>query len=309
MNNTISAEEINNTGSELRSLLLSEMKAVLLVLDRDEIPSFDECNRLQGILQEYASYLTQKETTQADSNPPMNEESDILVSFSDRSGEDVKSNDIIADLLGRPDLVAVLYSIGLRKFVADNDLSISKEQKEKLFSGGYLATLTIGMPAKNIECFALTSKGWLCFQRKVIAQQLRREQGVSSLFLPVWLAVPQLKWQPGTYLRALLLRNYYKRKAEARDFMIFSFPENPQLLFGCFASSASDVVYACAVTEKNPLTEKEQITLNRIVASESVDHLCLISESEWYGERVLEHLNKKPQSIKKVELVMEDVYE
>lgn len=294
---------------ELQSLLLSEMKAVLLVLDEGGIPSFDDCDRLQSTLREYARYLTQKETTQADSAPPMNEKSDILVSFSDRSGEDVKSNDIIADLLGRPDLVAILYSIGLRKFVVENDLSISKEQKEKLFRGGYLANLTIGMPAENIECFALTSKGWLCFQRKVIAQQLRREQGVSSLFLPVWLAVPQIKWQPGTYLRALLLRNYYKRKAEARDFMIFSFPENAQLLFGCFASSASDVVYACAVSAKVPLTEEEQITLNRTVTSESVDHLYLISESEQYGKEMLEYLNKKTQRVGKVELVTEDVYE
>ena len=91
--------------------------------------------------------------------------------------------------------------------------------------------------------------------------------------------------------------------------MIFSFPENAQLLFGCYAGSVSDVVYACAVTEKFPLTEEEQITLNRIVTSESVGHLCLISESERYGKKVMENLNRKPQFIGKVELVMEDVYE
>ena len=309
MNNTISGKEISNTGIEFRSLLLSEIKAMLLFLDRDEIPPFDECNRLQSIVREYASYLSQKKAVSADSNPLINEAPDVFISFNDRSGEDVKSNDIIADLLSRPDLVAILYSIGLRKIVAENELSISNEQKEKLFSWGYLATLKMGMSAKNDEYLALTSKGWLCFQRKVITQRLRKEQGVSSLFLPVWLAVPQIKWQPGTYQRALMLRSYYERKIGARDFMIFSFPENAQLLFGCYASPISNVVYACAVTEKNPLTEEEQKTLNRIVSSESVDHLCLISDSERYGKRVLEILNKKLQFVGKVELVMENAYE
>ena len=309
MNNITSGKVTSYTETEFRSLLMSEINAMLLILDRDEIPSFDECNRLQSTIREYAGYLTQKKTAQADSDPPINYVSDIRISFNDRSGEDVKSNDIIADLLGKPDLVAILYSIGRRKIVAENELSISKEQKEKLFSGGYLAILKIEMPAKDVEYLALTSKGWLCFQRKVIAQQLRKEQGVSSLFLPVWLAVPQIKWQPGTYQRALMLRSYYERKIGARDFMIFSFPENAQLLCGCYASPISNVVYACAVTEKNPLTEEEQKTLNRIVSSESVDHLCLISDSERYGKRVLEILNKKLQFVGKVELVMENAYE
>lgn len=309
MNNITSGKVTSYTEIEFRSLLLSEIKAMLLILDRNEVPPFDECNSLQNSIREYADYLIQKKTAQADSDPPINDVSDILISFNDRSGENVKSNDIIADLIGRPDLMAILYSISLRKIVAENELSISKEQKEKLFSGGYLAILKIGMPAKDDEYLALTSKGWLCFQRKVITQRLRKEQGVSSLFLPVWLAVPQIKWQPGTYQRALMLRSYYERKVGARDFMIFSFPENAQLLFGCYASPISNVVYACAVTEKNPLTEEEQKTLNRIVSSESVDHLCLISDSERYGKRVLEILNKKLQFVEKVELVMENAYE
>ena len=309
MNNTIFGKEISNTGIEFRSLLLSEIKAMLLILERDEVPPFDECNRLQSVVREYASYLSQKKAVPADPNPPIKDVPDILISFNDRSGEDVKSNEIIAELLGRPDLVAILYTIGLRKIVAENEIFISNEQKEKLFGGGYLATLKMGMSAKNDEYLALTSKGWMCFQRKVIVQQLRKEQGVSSLFLPVWLAVPQIKWRPGTYQRALMLRNYYERKVRARDFMIFSFPENAQLLFGCYASSVSDVIYACAVTEKFPLTEEEQITLNRVVTSESVGHLCLISESEQYGKKVLENLNKITQFVGKVELVMEDAYE
>ena len=308
MNDVTPTKEISNTAMRLRMRLFSEMSDMLIVLDKNVIPSIDECDRLQKIIREYVGYLKQKEAEKIASETPEIDVPDISISFNDVSSEDVKSNSIIADLLDKPELITILYLIGLRKIVEENELPISNEKRERLFLGGYLATMTIKMSAGNKEYLALTSKGWLCFQRKIIAQQLRKSQGVDSLFLPVWLAVPQTKWKPDTYPRAILLRNYYKRITEVRDFMIFSFPENTQLLFGCSASPTLDVIYTCAITEKSPLTEEERITLNRIVTSESVNRLYLISESEQYAKTITGFLNIKPQFASKVELVMEDDY-
>jgi len=308
MNDVASTREIRNTAMGLRMRLFSEMNDMLMVLDKNIIPSIDECDRLQNVIREYVSYLKQKEAEKTVSEPPKISATDISISFNDISSEGVNSNSIIADLLDKPELITILYLIGLRKIVEENELPISNEQRERLFGGGYLATLNIKMHAVNKEYLALTSKGWLCFQRRVIAQQLRKSQGVDSLFLPVWLAESQIRWKSDTYQRAILLRNYYKRITEVRDFTIFSFPENTQLLFGCSASPTPEVVYACAITEKSPLAEEELITLNRIVTSESVSRLYLISESEQYGKTIMGFLNIKPQHANKVELVMEDDY-
>ena len=70
MNNITSGKVTSYTEIEFRSLLLSEIKAMLLILDRDEVPPFDECNRLQSVVREYASYLSQKKAVPADPNPP-----------------------------------------------------------------------------------------------------------------------------------------------------------------------------------------------------------------------------------------------
>ena len=304
MSKTLSDKTSSLSIEAMKPELVSAIENMLQVLNMNQVPSPDSCTALKALFQHYMDALARRleaETVQ---------ECDIQIEFTDVPGEDVKSNDIIADLLQDPDVVEALCMLGLRKIAKTEELPLSEDQNAVLMSKGYGASLKIISDNENTFYFALTSKGWLCFQRSFIVQQLRKRLGYTAILLPEWLAVPQLRWNSIAYKRAIALRDYYISTARARDFLVFSFPENTQLLFGCSADKGSELEYTCAVIGHNTFTHDEQKTLLKVIGAKDVAKVTLICTNEMDGRHVLANLKLSFALKGKVDLIMmEEKYE
>jgi len=284
--------------------LIYAIERMLHVLYADKIPSQENCEELQSVLLRYLQALANNNNTEAD------DECGIQIEFTDITGEDIKSNDIIADLLQDQDSVKALFIIGLRKLVKEEELQLSKDQIINLMHKGYIAPLKIISDNESASFLGLTSKGWLCFQRSFIIQQLRKKLGYTALILPEWLAVPQQKWKLVAFERAAILRDYYVNILKVRDFMVFSFPENTQLLFGCSASETPDLIYACVKLEHTAFTLDEQKTLLKVIGAKEVTKVTLICKNEKSKKDVLASLKLPTSLVKKVDLLtMEENHE
>ena len=280
----------HNIENQIKSQLVLKTKRMLDTINAGTIPGESECVELQGICREYISIILH---TQEEAGDHGNDKDNIQILFTDITGDNVESNTIIADLLAEPSIISLLYGIALRKIVKDEDLVITDFNRKWMIDRGYVSKLAIKDIEGSDEYFSLTSKGWLCFSRTNIVHQVRKKLGYTALFIPDWLANPQLKWKPATYCRAILLRKYYKSNAGSKDYLIFSFPENEQLLFGCYADSQKEVEYACAIPEKAPLTKEEKHTLLKVITSDTVHTVILLVTALSSGEKTIESLDLK----------------
>lgn len=304
MSNVLTDEKADLSLAEVKPDLISAIEGMLQVLNADKIPSPENCAELQSLLLHYINSLSKKSYVEKD------QVYDVQIEFTDVTGEDVKSNDIIADLLRDQDSVEAFFVIGLRKLAKEEELPLSESQVADLKHKGYIATLKLISCDESVSYLALTSKGWLCFQRSFIIQQLRKKLGYTALLLPEWLAVPQQKWNQIAFKRAAVLRDYYINILGARDFMIFSFPENNQLLFGCSAGETSELIYTCAGLEHTAFTLDEQKTLLNVIRAQEVAKVALLCTDEKDGKNALASLKLSSALARKVDLItMEEKHE
>lgn len=284
----------HNIENQIKGQLVLKAKKMLDTINAGTIPRESECLELQDIYREYLSVVIYKQGKASDHNHGNGNDKDIIqILFTDTTSENVESNDVIADLLAEPSIISLLYVIALRKIVKEKDLVITAYNKKWLLEHGYVSKLTIKDVGVSDQYYSLTSKGWLCFSRTNIVHQVRKNLGYTTLFIPDWLVNPQLKWKPATYHRAILLRKYYKKNTYSNDYLIFSFPENEQLLFGCYADSRKEVDYTCAIPEKAPLTEEEKHTLLKVIASDTVHLVNLLVTDLSLGGKIIESLDPK----------------
>jgi len=298
MSNVLSDKKRSFSAAEIKPRLISSMESMVKLLEADKVPASDSCTELQVLFQQYVTTLSET----ASVSEVLQE--DLQINFTDTPGEDVKSNDIIADLLHDPAVIEALFTIGLRKLSREEELPLSDEQRAWLIDKGYISPLSIASDCDRDSYIVLTSKGWLCFQRSFITQQLRKQLGYTTLLLPEWLAVPQTKWGSAAYRRAVILRSYYMNSVKMRDFMVFSFPENTNLLFGCSANKTMETEYACAVIDNLTFTKEEVKTLLKVIGADVVSKVHMICSDESIGTKALDALKLTVALSKKTDLIV-----
>ena len=301
--------------NQLRTRLCNGMMSVMESFNLGFSPTIDECTDLQIILGEYIEVILKKSgmpeplAERKEDQLDAIDQTDVIINFTDIPGDETKSNDIIADLLSVPSFIDALYAIGLRKIARTEEVPVDDSIKRQLLRNGYVSALSIKVGRKKEDFLALTSRGWLCFERKNIAKQIRKERGYTSLMLPEWLSAPQTKWMPTTYLRALLLKRYFEKSASKEDYIVFSFPENVQLLFGCQSKASKDIEYVVAAPEKAAIKAEEMSTLKKIISSHIVNQVIILTSNNEYGQSLLKILQKENAGSEKAKLVnMEAAY-
>lgn len=304
MNSDLSYERADFSMDVVKQDLISAIEEMLQDLNADRVPSPENCAELQSLLFHYANTIANRVDVEADPD------NNIQIEFTDVTGKNVKNDDIIGDLLQDHVAVEAMFIIGLRKLAKETDFPLFEDQIANLIHKGYVSTLKIISREKSASYLVLTTKGWLCFQRSFITHQLRKKLGYTALLLPEWLAIPQQKWKQNAFIRATLLRDYYVNVLGARDFMIFSFPENNQLLFGCSADEMTELIYTCVGLEHIAFTEDDQKTLLKVIEAKEVDKVQLLYINEKIGENAVASLKLSSALSKKVQLItMEERHE
>lgn len=262
----------------LRTQMITRMEDMLAQFNTALFPTRQEFEELEDLLGQYKLCLENKpkETAPADEDTAAIAKS-FYVLYRDIAPDDIQSSDILMDLLEKPRYIAAIFSIGLRKLVSPMDIQLSDSDRDALINLGYLAPITVTQGMVSKHYLGLTSKGWLCFRRKNIAQRIRRTHGYATPLLPEWLAVAQSKWTDKEYRQTLLLRKHFLAKEGVNDYVIFSFPENSQLLFGCRAEESENVEYTIVLPLSEFWTDDDKDTLRKVISADSVQKIHLVS--------------------------------
>ena len=295
----------------LRTQMLTCMEGILAEFNGDKFPDEQEFEELEGFLRKYKLYLEIKTETSSPvdrDNAEIEERFHVL--YRDVSADDIQSSDIWMDLFGKPEFLAAIFSIGLRKLVSPDDIQLSNSDRDELINLGYLAPITVTQGTVLKNYLGLTSKGWLCFRRRNITQQIRRTYGYAVPLLPEWLTVAQSRWTEKEYRQTLLLRKYFLTKEGLNEYMVFSFPENTQLMFGCSEEESVKVEYTIALPLAGLWTDEDKETLRKVISADSVQKIYVVSTKRASANETIQELALEPDAESKIEIhLMEDMDE
>lgn len=262
--------------SEITPRLISGIDIVLERLIRDKLPSVNDIDSLQQLLDRYIKVLNEQEEKEQVSR----ERQQVVVTMA-RPSVKYTATDVIADIRSDPQYLQILFFIGLRKIARMSDIPFSADKIENLFHKGYLTVVQIDLNQSDAsEYYTLTVKGWSCFTSESITQQLKNSLGMTAVFIPTELSVDQTKWTEETYQRAVMIQQYYGGISANTEYMIFSYPENEAILFGCMAEKSKTADYVCAVLKSDAVNEANQNILSNVLRADGVGSITLIADSE-----------------------------
>ena len=145
----------------------------------------------------------------------------------------------------------------------------------------------------------LSEKGWYCFTRTGIIQQIKKSIPNSFYNIPSRCLIDTKSWDAISFARASLLQKYYERKALLQNYLIFSFTECSSLLFGCEVSEDPEVHYSCAIISETELAKNEVTTLQQLITSKEIDSITLLLGNST-KEKITSQLNLDENKQKKV---------
>ena len=272
--------------SEIKPKLISSIDLVLEQLSNDRLPSVDDINELQRL---FDLYITSFHDQVIKKQRPQEEKQ--LTLKKEETGPEFTSAEVVADIRQNPKYLEILFFIGMKKIAEVNTVPFSSDKVKNLYRKGYLTLVNIkGKCSNNTEYYTLTDKGWSCFVRKNVAQQLRKALGMTALFIPAELSASQEKWTEETYQRAIMIQQYYGGLSESAEYMIFSYPENETYLFGCMMDKGNTVDYVCAALEGDHFNESVQDMLRKILTSSGVTSVTFIADKEVTATQMIKTL-------------------
>lgn len=233
MNNTAPQAPVP-AGESLLSALEPMLRGLIESLRRNTIPPERDIAELQTVLRGYLDGLHQQEP--AGDGPG-------TVRFEDCSGRGTTDAELTGELSRCARAGEILFKAASRKLIAEQSPLLSADGAQTLLQCGYLAPVEIRSSFSSGTFLTITSKGYRCFTRKGLAQQLRKAQGFPAL--PAGLRIPPEAWSASLFRKAILLYWYYERQG-TREYLIFPAPQGQETLLGCAVPPAWDSGYSLA---------------------------------------------------------------
>ena len=272
--NNLEQDNANNIEA-VRARLLSGISQVLKTISGGAVPAVKECEDLQKAINSYVDYIEAINRTSVSSEKTL-----TVPLANDDTEKEIDKEAVVYDMLQDPVYLSILFHIGLRKIVRTDQLAFPAEKTEILLQKRYIATISLNINDKSMSYYVLTTKGWSCFADKSISQQLQKRIGISALLIPKQFAGPQNTWTEKMFLRTVFIQRYFEENESGKDFMIFSFPENPQLQFGCLSDGFDEVRYVTAVLDDDYRENSNIEMIQTVISNSAVNKLLLISYSE-----------------------------
>lgn len=231
MNNTIKQ---NVTSSAFKIIANAQplLDELLDSLHSNIIPSDQSVVALQSVLAEYISELEYHDR--------INEQFGKYT-FQDHSGQGYTNNMILGDLSKYQNAADILFDIAIKKLISQEDEVLFQDAAQWLIQQGYLAPVEFETSDKSGKYYTITSKGYLCFTKKSVLRQIKKDGMFCAV--PAGLRVAPESWNIFSMYQAIMLKNYYDQTGIA-DYILFAAPNCSDVLLGCEVSATPEVCYS-----------------------------------------------------------------
>ena len=260
----------------VKSALILQFSKLMAAMDLDKYPDLAECDKAKQLILQYIAIKSNFEKAGKNKEPT----GSLQVTYEDINVTGIRTRDVVKDIAGNPAYITILHSLALKKILPLNYCDYPKDKLEFLINNGYIVQVCL-KEGKNHEilCYSLSSKGWLCFIRKGIIDQLNKRLGSKMLYVPADLCNSVIDWDNEDYLKALILNKYYHYIQAQNEYLIFSFPENRDLLIGCIPDETESIEYVFPVLNRQLLSNELIHTIEIIANTESICKLTLLLPS------------------------------
>ncbi|MEG0836232.1 MAG: hypothetical protein RR413_12400, partial [Christensenellaceae bacterium] len=172
-------------------------------------------------------------------------------------------------------IINMLCRIGLEKIVSTRDIGIDQELLRQLVDANLVTDISTDTDLENNICFALTTKGWNWMKSK----NFQKKSQNSLPTFPTLVGIETNFWNELSFRRAKLIHDYYNEYPTTYGYIMFAFPQNKQLLFGCEISETVEVSYVCPYVFNEAPLKKDVDTLCEILNTSKVKVLTIVSLS------------------------------
>lgn len=259
----------------VKSALILQFRKLMAALDLDQYPASAECDKAKQLI---LQYIAIKSNLGEIDNKGLSES--IRVTYEDINVIGIRARDVIKDIAGDPVYIATLHSLALKKILPIDYCDSPKDKLEFLIKNGYIVQVCLKVGKDHeVVCYSLSSKGWLCFMRKGIIEQLNKRLGTKMLYVPADLCSSVSNWNNEDYLKALILNKYYHRIQTQNEYLIFTFPEARDLLIGCVPDETESIEYVFPVLNRRLLSDESLHAIELIANTESISKLTVLLPS------------------------------
>lgn len=272
-----------------KAALVQQFKKLMSVLDMNQFPEPDECYKARQLLLQYEKLKTSPART-------VEKGLSSTTTFYDPGIKGARARDIIKEITADPEYISILHKLALMKVLPTSCCAFSKEKTQLLVEKGYIIQYAINIEDSEVVCFSLSSKGWLCFTRKTVVEQLKKRLGIQMLYIPADLCLSVSGWETDNFVKALVLSNYCWDEINQTDYLVFSYPENRNLLFGCVSRESGSFEYSTPVLCHKLLTKEDLSILEKIIKDRSINKLTLLfltSKDKQAAERIIDPISSK----------------
>ena len=263
--------ETDRSCQELRQPLQESLENLMQWLKQEKYPPADICRSSRLLLMEYVEALSWHV-------PGFAEEYEIRVMVSDGHGEKATEEEVCNTIKLRPEMLSVLYQLGIRKLLNGKDPRVLFPEWQVLLEQGYIAPVSLESPKGRQEYYTLSSKGWSCFNRKSFQKNLRKQAGENFQSVPEKLLLEAEDWNSLNIIRAAMLEDFYRDCN--KEYLSFLYPNGQGLLLGTEISGDDGIRYVCPGIFDGEPTEDQLGLMRELIDSDDVDDVTFLILSD-----------------------------
>lgn len=213
------------------------------------------------------------------------------------------TDDYVTDLLTQlPDIWNTMVEIARRKLISSDDTMAAGETVQLLIKEGFLAPVEIRTCFGEGKFYTPTSGGYRLLSICGSLQTTETSQPLSSL--PDGLLYSPENWNAVSFCKAFLLQQYFKKQDISR-YLVYSTPENSNILLGCPISVSPEVRYCYAWISHSANSVGDREYLRELISSTTVNEVIVVYPFEKDEEEIMECINSFPYREKVVLFCLE----
>ena len=179
------------------------------------------------------------------------------------------------ELAGLKECISLLLRMSREKMIEVEDAAFKSDAGAVLIQGNYCDEVIMDGSGKHY--YSLSDKAEKVLKSKNFIGKIKKDN--VSAIVPSGLILTAEKWSNLYARRIEFLRNYYSKKREGEEYILFTLDESKEMVFGCELSDSLDVEYTFAGVFDEKIDEHID-QLKGIASSGRIDKISIIIDSK-----------------------------
>lgn len=186
---------------------------------------------------------------------------------------------VYQELSSLKDGVQLLLRLSREKMIEVDDVNFNSEAGAVLLQGNYCDEVIMAGSEKHY--YSLSEKAEKTLKNRNFIEKIKKES--VSAIVPKEMVLPADKWSDLYVRRIEVLRQYYSKKREGKEYILFTLDEPKEMVFGCELSDSIDVEYTFAGVFDEKIDE-HIAQLKGLASSGHIDCINILIESQSMAE-------------------------